>query len=397
MKEKKIGVILPIDYLSIKSGASQRMKADLAAIACYGFSTEVIFPAKNIKSEMDVPPGQTLITYPNFQRLPFLPEKIKLLCDTCTQFFNPFLRSVLRARYKRYSAILSHSPWGLLALDKRILAAVPVIYVAHDCEYERVRQVMRNPLVRALVYQIEKSACQKASRICCVSERDIESMRTNYALSETKLSLLPNTVDTNFLGETNKIYSPEKERGKLGLALSSFVLLFHGRMDYRPNLEALSFITRELAPATALSNCNFKLIVAGARIPGRYLKKRCEGVFFYSDVPDMRRFLSMADAVIVPLTTGGGTRIKILESFAAGVPVISTTKGIEGIVCRDGYHFLSAGMKAEEFVTQAERLAKEADLKKRLINNALNLVKEEYSIDAVSGRLRVILNEIEQR
>ena len=107
-------------------------------------------------------------------------------------------------------------------------------------------------------------------------------------------------------------------------------------------------------------------------------------VSFYSDVPDMRRFLSAADAVIVPLRFGSGTRLKILESFAAGVPVISTEKGAEGINCQDGYHLLIAQNSAHDFMNKIKLLAANKSLQQKLNDNAYNLVVQQYSISVAS-------------
>lgn len=388
---KIIGVVVPIDYLAIKSGMAQRVKADLAALCHINYDVEVIFPSSSTKTSHSLSAHLALATYPNVQRAKFLPEKIRLLFDMCTQMFNPFFGLALQKRYNRYSVIFAHSPWSVVASYKAVKQQIPIIYVAHDFEYGRVRQVTQNPLNRNFVKYIEDYACKVATRILCVSESDMKEMQMSYKIPTEKLALLPNTVDIDFFAETHTVYDKVAERNALGLDASSFLLLFHGRMDYSPNLDALHFILNELVPALTELRCSIEIIVVGARIPKRYLGDMTEIISFYSDVPDMRRFLAVADAVIVPLSIGGGTRLRILESFAAEVPVISTAKGAEGIDCRDGYHILIAQRTVHDFINKLKLLAENENIRKKLVSNACNLVVRKYSVPVASRYLEKII------
>ena len=309
----------------------------------------------------------------------------------CTQMFNPFFNLTLQKRYQRYYMIFAHSPWSVVASYKVVKQQVPIIYVAHHFEYGRLRQVTQNPLTRRFVRYIEEHACQIATLIVCVSQSDIKEMKLAYEIPTAKVALLPNTVDTNFFSKTNTVYDRVTERNSLGIDVSSFILLFHGRMDYSPNLDALKFILNELMPALREQGGNIKLIIVGARIPKRYLANINKDIFFYSDVPDMRRFLAVANVVIVPLNIGGGTRLKILESFAARVPVISTAKGVEGMECRDSYHMLIAQRTALDFIDKVKLLAENENLRNKLTSNAYNLVVRKYSISMANKYLEKII------
>jgi len=390
-----VGVVVPLDYLFIRGGAVQRVKADLTALICSGYNVEMIFPSRINHPRQDHLSGLTLVTYPNIQRATFLPERIRLLFDMHTPMYNPFFRSVLRKRCERYSIIFAHFPWSLVASAKVVKQKIPLVYVAHDFEYGRIKQATRNPLIRKFTHYVEKYACRKASKILCVSERDMKDLERTYEIPPTKLAMLPNTVDTDFLSQTHTLYDKVVERQKLGLDPSSWLLLFHGRMDYRPNLNALKFILNELVPALRELGGNIKLMIVGARIARWCFDHTNEIVSFYSDVPDMRRFLSIADAVIVPLSIGGGTRLKILESFASKVPVISTAKGAEGIDCQNGRHILIAERDADDFINKIKVLAESQSLRRELISNAYDLVVQKYSIPAASRRLHEVIMEAE--
>lgn len=112
------------------------------------------------------------------------------------------------------------------------------------------------------------------------------------------------------------------------------VLLFVGALDYGPNVVAVQRLVHEVMPAVLRSRPDALLQVVG-RGAGRVRECR-PWLQVHADVPDVAPFLAGASACVVPLTSGGGTRLKILEALAAGVPVVSTAVGAEGLRDLDG-------------------------------------------------------------
>jgi len=388
MNRKVIGTVVPLDYLSIQGGASQRIKADLAALIYSGYDVDVIFPSHVNQLKHCLPSKLTSATYRNIQSVKFLPEKMKLLFDMYSQIFNPFFGLALQKRCGSYSVIIAHFPWSVAASYRAVRKKIPLVFVAHNFEYGLVKQVTRNPLIRWFTYCVEKYACQKATRILCTSQYDMKALEAAYEIPAAKLALLPNHVDIDFYSQTHTLYDKVTERQKLGFDKSSLLFLFLGRMDYIPNVDALKFVLNELVPNLREVGANTRIVVAGARIPKWCFRDRSEVVSFYSDVPDMRRFLSVADAVIVPLSVGGGTRLKILESFAARVPVISTAKGAEGIDCQHGCHILIAQNNANDLINKLKIFAENKSLQQKLIRNAYELVVQKHSILVASRILQ---------
>lgn len=94
-------------------------------------------------------------------------------------------------------------------------------------------------------------------------------------------------------------------------------------------------------------------------------------------VADAEPFWRKAIALVVPLLSGGGVRVKILEAMARGVPVVTTSLGCEGLAVQHNVHVLIADTP-EEFSTACLRIIQEPGLAKRLAENALILVKEHY-------------------
>jgi glycosyltransferase involved in cell wall biosynthesis len=390
-----IGVVLPQDYTVLRGGLPERVKADLAALLSSGYEVEVTYPSRRHGNQGAGPAGLASVTYPSMSSLGFLPEKAWLLLDMCTQMLNPLFHRTLRKRAERYSMILAHLPWSVIASHRAAGTKAPVLYVAHNFEYGIAMQTARNWLARKVVYSVESEACRKAARTLCVSEQDMASFESVYGVPRSRLALLPNTVDVDSLSQVRNAYDGATERRKLGVHPSTLLLLFPGRMDYAPNLDALRFVVRELAPALRNDGSDVRLVVAGAQIPKWCLKSGDGTISFHSDVPDMRRFFSVADAVLVPLRVGGGTRLKILEAFAAGVPVVSTRKGAEGIDCEDGHHLLMAQDDAHDFIRKVKLLAADKELRSKLVANSYNLVVRKYSMPMASKRLREVITQVE--
>jgi glycosyltransferase involved in cell wall biosynthesis len=100
-------------------------------------------------------------------------------------------------------------------------------------------------------------------------------------------------------------------------------------------------------------------------------------VTFTGYLADIRSKVSDSWVCVVPLRMGGGTRLKILEAMALGTPVVSTSKGAEGLDVEDGKHLL-IGDTPEEFAMQTVRVLQEPDLRKSLSSHAIQLVKDKY-------------------
>ncbi|NEQ55282.1 MAG: glycosyltransferase [Leptolyngbya sp. SIO3F4] len=110
-------------------------------------------------------------------------------------------------------------------------------------------------------------------------------------------------------------------------------------------------------------------------------------------VPDVRPYLQNASVMVVPLQQGGGTRLKILEAFAARCPVISTTKGAEGLDTQDNHH-LCIGDTAEQIIKKVEHLWQNQALSQQIIDNAHQLFIQTYTWAAVEKSISSALAEL---
>ena len=108
----------------------------------------------------------------------------------------------------------------------------------------------------------------------------------------------------------------------------------------------------------------------------------CAGVEFTGYVEDIRTVLSRSAVCVVPLREGGGSRLKILEAMAAGVPVVSTSVGVEGIEAESGRHLLVADTPSD-LADAVERVLSDHELASRLSREARDLVERRYDWSSI--------------
>jgi sugar transferase (PEP-CTERM/EpsH1 system associated) len=132
-------------------------------------------------------------------------------------------------------------------------------------------------------------------------------------------------------------------------------LLFVGSMDYHANIDAATQFARTIWPSIRQRWPHLRFTLVGSNpTPAVRELAREEGIEVTGTVPDVRPYYRDAFATVVPLLTGGGTRLKILEALAAAVPVISTSLGAEGLDVRPGHELLIAGSVQEWMAALAE-------------------------------------------
>ena len=168
-----------------------------------------------------------------------------------------------------------------------------------------------------------------ASRIFVVTDDDRASL-IGHGVRASKIEVIPNGVDTGKMRPDP--VAGARMRAELGIGDSTRLLLFFGQLTYVPNLEALALIHDRLLPLLDGSGAAFEIVVIGK---GDMPKLRRDFAHprlrFLGLVDGLAPYINAADAVIVPVTSGGGSRLKILESIACGAPVVSTSIGAQGI------------------------------------------------------------------
>ena len=166
-------------------------------------------------------------------------------------------------------------------------------------------------------------------------------------------------------------------------------LLFFGRLDYFPNVDALEFLRSSMIEdfRRELPGFRIRIVGAGETAATKALFRDVPEVDVVGFVDSINDELQNADAVIVPLRTGGGTRLKILEAMAAGRPVISTTIGAEGIAATDGVDILLRDQPGE-FVSAVTTVIHDRVYAEKLGSAARRTITARYSWDGIGTSLR---------
>lgn len=163
--------------------------------------------------------------------------------------------------------------------------------------------------------------------------------------------------------------------------------LMIGNLTYLPNVEGARYFCGEVLPRLRDRAPDLaRVTIAGSSpVPAVTALDQLEGVTIRASPPDLAPLYRGARVAIVPLRAGGGTRIKILEAFAWGVPVVSTTLGAEGLDVVDGTHLLIADAP-DAFASACLRLAQDESLRRRMADAARQLQMSEYSLEALITR-----------
>ena len=169
----------------------------------------------------------------------------------------------------------------------------------------------------------------------------------------------------------------------------TFGFLFVGTMKYTQISTGLSFsVLISFLSCVPLPPQTFRVTIVGPGCPRRLRKtlSRFPEVQVAGYVGDLAGAYLNADAVLVPIRAGGGTRIKVLEAFSRRRPVVSTSAGVEGIELADGKHALIADTPAG-FADACLRLIREPCLGQELTQHAFELVGERHSDKALAAAL----------
>ena len=176
--------------------------------------------------------------------------------------------------------------------------------------------------------RVEINLCNRVDGVVAVSELD-RALLVASGVRPEQVVVIPHGVDLSLY---DQLYDFDLRR-QYDLDRDLPLLVYHGIYSYQPNLEAVRLIAEELLPRLARRGYRTKVLAIGRNPPQEPVH---EDVLFTGPVPNLAPYLKKVDLAVIPLQKGGGTRMKILEYFAAGVPVIATSKAIEGIPIENG-------------------------------------------------------------
>ena len=216
----------------------------------------------------------------------------------------------------------------------------------------------------------EAKVCRTVRRVIAVSEQDAQRMERDYGISG--VVSVPTGVDVDF-------FKPQTA------AEHKADLVFLGSMDWLPNVDGAEWLAAEILPLIRRQHPNCTVALAGRKPAPAImaLAERDPRILVTGTVPDVRPWLHGSSVSIVPLRIGGGTRLKIYESMAAGVPVVSTAVGAEGLDVTNGENIRLEDSPAAFAAACCELLGNGLQ-RSWLSRRAFQMVSERYSWDAIT-------------
>jgi glycosyltransferase involved in cell wall biosynthesis len=264
----------------------------------------------------------------------------------------------------------------------------------HNCEYLIMQRNVSNSknLFKCLFLKLETLKLRKFESICLTKfdEVIVLSKEDDMALK----AIVHDNIKTTII--PIGIKDPEKTIIINNNDLDCIRMLFIGTLSWAANNDGIVWFVENVVPKLKEKNIKFKLIIVGKN-PGDYLKvlsKRYDVVELVGYVESVIPYYEQSDCMIVPLFVGSGQRVKIIEGFSLGIPIISTKIGAEGLKISDENNILIAD-DAQTFVNKIVMM-KNGTLRRKLSINARKTFIENYSFDAVQNQICNVVEVIEK-
>lgn len=247
-------------------------------------------------------------------------------------------------------------------------------------EAQGIQAKLKTALTQAKHDNYWRNELKRFNAITAVSKEEVIAIRSLIGNEKPTVTVAPNGVDTKYYSLVNA--APVAGR-----------IIYNGSLNYGPNREAVSWFVEEMLPLIAKQIPDVHLVITGA-FPADAQKQFATNprVQLTGFVSDIRTVLSTAIICAVPLKTGGGTRLKILEAWAAGIPVVSTKIGAIGLAgSENGKHLLLADIP-ETFAQACTQLLMQPDLRQQIATSARRLAEERYNWEGIAKQIIGLLN-----
>jgi glycosyltransferase involved in cell wall biosynthesis len=314
-----------------------------------------------------------------FSSLPFL--IVRNFSDEAKKTIDFLLRN------KKFDVIHAETFYVMPHLPK---TNIPIVLVEQTIEYRVYQHFVNNLffLLKPFFYfdiiklkRSERYFWEKASIVAAVSETDeknIKELEPNI-----KTVIIPNGAGDEMVVKD----LPKKN-------LNQPILLFQGNFYWLQNVEAANFLIERIYPKLIKNYPKIKIVISGQKADKIARKKGITIInLSLNESKIVKKIYQEATIFIAPIFGPGGTRLKILAAMAAGVPVIATKVGVEGLSVQEGKHILLAN-NPDEFVNKINLLLNDKKLYQTIQKNAYQLIKDEYSWSKIAKKLEKVYQQI---
>lgn len=298
--------------------------------------------------------------------------------DSCLEKLRPDVVQVEGIEMAQY---------GLNLAARRTNQHPILVFDDHNAEYVLQRRAFETDLkqpqhwVGALYSWIQWHRLARYERLTCerhdwtVVASEADAAAIHALLPQLALRIIPNGVDSEF-------YRPDAVLDR-DIVLPARSLVFTGKMDFRPNIDAVSWFVDEVFPLIRSQAPDAHFYIVGQKPHPRVVALgKKPGVIVTGYVDDVRPYIAQAAVYVVPLRIGGGTRLKIMEAMAMAAAVVSTSLGCEGFPLMADQHLMIADRESDFAAAVVELLHDQAQAR-RLGAQARRFVEQHYDWAAI--------------
>jgi glycosyltransferase involved in cell wall biosynthesis len=330
-----------------------------------------------------------------------LPSRAKTLLRTVFRGAYPIERRMMPEMYELISKTIAEKQFDVVHLDHSHVGKygrwiksrykLPVVLRQHNFEtviYERFAATETN-WVKRLIGSIhgkrlrneERSILNEVDAVAAITEQDVALMRVEAP--NAHYHVIPAGVDTSYFVPTDPgIVKPN-------------TVLWVGGIEWEPNRDALDYFLRSIFPEIKEHEplIQLEIIGSGTAIFTKLASPFGEAVRIHGKVPDIRKYLAEAGVLVVPLRVGGGMRVKLLEFFAAGKAIVSTSIGAEGNLARNGVE-IELRDNSQEFAKAVVELLRDPLRSQALGSAARALAEKEYGWPSVAEKFTHVYKSV---
>ncbi len=306
---------------------------------------------------------------------------------------TPRYRRLIEEHVSRADILICAHPWMIPFLPSS--RSIPLIYDSQNCECaikgDLLSKTITGRFLAERVKRTERRAVRDSAMTLACSGDDLEAFVSLYGADPRHIHLAPNGVDCE---EIRPPSAPEKEaaRSRLGFA-PGLVVIFTGS-NYAPNLQGAEFIVTRMAGE--FPDVQFAIVGGSGPMfeqgnPSHLVPKNVRLAGFV-ERETLLDFYRAADVALNPMFQGSGTNIKMLDYMAAGLPILTTSKGARGIEGKPGEHWLEVPIDLMN--TRLREMLASPEQVRSLGGEGRRLVEAKYDWKAISANLAEALRRL---
>lgn len=263
---------------------------------------------------------------------------------------------------------------------------IPIVVSEHNIEHDVYKKYVDNfriPLFRPMMQwdvakmdRWEQFIWKQAAQVTATSDGDSAWIHT--VVGKNKVSLVTNGVDAEKF-----MYVPKKT-----ISVDRLVFLYVGNFSWIQNTDAVRRLLKDTWPFIRHNYPTALLKIIGKNLPKNLRNLSSNGVTFIDSVVNIEKEYKSADILLAPIRVGGGTKYKIIESMASGLPVITTTIGAAGITAQGRQVFWIADTNEE--ILKSIRDISDSSERKNVLSHARKLVEDKFSWEQIANTLEQV-------